>query len=56
VKLVKKPLSGTLKLKADGSFTYTPVSGFLGKVTFRYRIVNAFGVSGNAVVTIRVKR
>ena len=45
VKLVKSPLVGRLVLSSDGSFKYFPPTGFLGKVTFKYRIVNAFGVS-----------
>jgi hypothetical protein len=55
-KLAKKPVQGKLKLNADGSFIYTPAPGFVGKITFKYRIVSAFGVSAPTVVTIRVKR
>jgi hypothetical protein len=56
VKLVKRPAQGKLTLKADGSFTYVPARGFLGKVTFKYRIANAFAVSTAALVTIKVKK
>jgi hypothetical protein len=34
--LVTGPGSGTFTLSADGSFTYTPVRGFTGTVTFTY--------------------
>jgi hypothetical protein len=54
--LVKKPAKGKLTLKADGSFTYVPASGFVGKVTFKYRVANAFGVSAPVVVTIKVRK
>ena len=56
VKLVKRPARGKLTLKADGSFTYVPARGFLGKVTFKYRIASAFAVSATALVTIKVKK
>jgi len=55
VKLVKRPLVGRLVLSSDGSFKYFPPLGFLGKVTFKYRIVNKFGISLPAFVTIKVK-
>lgn len=52
--LVASPANGSLVLNADGSFTYTPVAGFVGQDTFTYRAV-AGGVSSNiATVTIRV--
>ena len=55
VKLVTFPAVGLLFKNADGSFKYIPPVGFLGKVTFKYRIVNSFGVSVPVVVTIKVK-
>jgi hypothetical protein len=54
-KLVKKPKKGTLVLKANGSFTYTPAPNTVGVFTFSYRLSNAFGVSAPITVTIRVK-
>ena len=54
-KLVKKPKKGKLALKANGSFTYTPATNAVGKVTFTYRLTSAFGVSVPVTVTIRVK-
>ncbi len=44
---------GTATLNADGSFTYTPASGFSGDDTFVYVLRNAGGES-SATVTITV--
>lgn len=35
--LVTQPSGGTVVLNADGTFTYTPASGFSGNITFSYR-------------------
>ncbi|MDP3913016.1 MAG: Ig-like domain-containing protein, partial [Bacteroidota bacterium] len=32
------PASGTLTLNPNGTFTYTPVSGFIGQVSFDYQV------------------
>jgi hypothetical protein len=45
---------GTVRVSADGSFTYTPASGFNGTDSFRYTLVNAGGTSV-ATVTITVQ-
>ena len=42
---------GTVVLNADGSFTYTPVFGFVGPETFNYTLTNADG-SSTATVTM----
>lgn len=42
---------GALALNADGSFTYTPVFGFVGSETFNYTLANADG-SSTATVTL----
>ena len=55
VKLIKRPAKGKLTLRTDGSFTYKPPTGFVGKVTFKYHVFNAFAVSVPVVVTIKVK-
>lgn len=53
--LVTGPASGALTLNTDGSFTYTPVSGFFGQVAFTYKANN--GADSNvATVTITVNR
>jgi hypothetical protein len=42
---------GAIVLNADGSFSYTPVQGFVGAETFTYTLVNGFGES-TATVTM----
>jgi hypothetical protein len=42
---------GAINLNADGSFTYTPVIGFVGAETFTYTLNNAIGNS-TATVTL----
>jgi hypothetical protein len=42
---------GALNLAADGSFTYTPVEGFVGAETFTYTLTNADG-SSTATLTL----
>jgi lysophospholipase L1-like esterase len=44
------PANGTLALNANGSFTYTPTSGYLGADSFTYRAND--GVSDSNVVTV----
>src|SRR4029453_3317769 len=38
------PQHGTLTLNPDGSFTYTPASGYVGRDQFTYRITDAVEV------------
>ncbi|MCC6614743.1 MAG: tandem-95 repeat protein [Anaerolineae bacterium] len=46
---------GLLVLNGDGSFTYTPLAGFSGDVTFTYRARRSDGITtGVATVTITV--
>lgn len=45
--------TGSLQVNADGSFSFTPPTGFTGDYTFNYRITNAAGTS-DALVTISV--
>lgn len=42
---------GTIDLNADGSFSYTPLTGFVGAETFTYTLENAAGTS-TATVTM----
>ena len=48
------PLSGTLTLNADGSFTYTPNANFNGSDSFTYTMSDGHGGSETAAVTITV--
>jgi VCBS repeat-containing protein len=48
------PANGSVALNADGSFTYTPDTGFFGTDTFTYQIVDGQGGTDTAVVTLTV--
>ncbi len=48
------PSNGTLKLNADGSFSYTPNAGFIGTDSFTYSAKNGTAFSPPATVTITV--
>ena len=52
--LVTEPADGTLTLNADGSFTYTPATGFSGTDTFTYQASDGLTTSGAATVTLTV--
>ncbi|MBE7436701.1 MAG: DUF4082 domain-containing protein [Anaerolineales bacterium] len=45
---------GTLDLNADGSFTYTPYSGYSGDDTFTYKANDGYEDSNTATVSISV--
>lgn len=47
VVLVTEPLSGTLQLNPDGSYTYRPFAGFSGGDTFTYLIRDQAGRESN---------
>jgi VCBS repeat-containing protein len=49
---VAGPSHGSLALNADGSFTYTPASGYFGSDTFSYRATD--GVTDSAVATVTI--
>jgi hypothetical protein len=52
------PTHGTVALNTDGSFTYTPDSGFVGEDTFTYEITDGQGGTGEpigATVTVCVE-
>ena len=51
---VAGPSNGTLTLGADGSYLYTPGSGFVGTDTFTYRVSDPGGATATATVTIIV--
>jgi gliding motility-associated-like protein/uncharacterized repeat protein (TIGR01451 family) len=46
---------GTVALATDGTFVYTPVTGFVGIDTFVYMLCNGQNQCGSATVTITVK-
>ena len=52
--LVTAPAHGDLLLVADGSFTYTPESGFVGEDTFTYLADDGSATSEAATVTLTV--
>jgi uncharacterized repeat protein (TIGR01451 family) len=54
VTLATGPVTGTLNLHADGSFTYAPAHGFTGVVTFKYRANDGLADSNTVMVTITV--
>jgi serine/threonine protein kinase len=49
------PIHGTLDLREDGSFTYTPESGFSGDDGFTYKANNGLQNSNVGTVSITVK-
>jgi large repetitive protein len=52
--LVTGPAHGTLILNSNGSFTYTPTTGYTGSDGFTYRASDGTLTSGNAAVTITI--
>jgi VCBS repeat-containing protein len=51
----RTPVHGTLTISSDGSFTYTPATGFTGNDTFTYACRDTYGnVSNTVTVTIVV--
>ncbi|TAF01390.1 MAG: DUF4347 domain-containing protein [Oscillatoriales cyanobacterium] len=52
--LVTGPTKGAIALKSDGSFNYTPNTGFVGSDTFTYKANDGKVDSGTATVTINV--
>jgi hypothetical protein len=52
--LVRPPAHGDVTLNANGSFSYTPDSGFSGTDTFTYSFDDAMNVSAPATVSITV--
>ena len=52
--LVSEPIYGTLTLNIDGSFTYTPTSGFDGTDSFTYKTNDGILDSNTATVTITI--
>ena len=51
---VSGPSNGTLTLRTDGTFTYTPNLNFEGSDSFTYEVTDEDGASAQAVVSISV--
>jgi hypothetical protein len=52
--VLSPPLHGTLELKSDGSFSYTPSAGWSGTDQFVYACSGGAGASDTATAVIRV--
>ncbi len=52
--LLNSPLHGTAVVNANGSFSYTPATGYSGSDSFTYRAVDPSGLSSTATVSITV--
>lgn len=52
--VVTGPSHGELQLKADGSFTYTPTTGYSGHDNFTYQATSAEGQVGQGEVTLYI--
>jgi len=52
--VVGNPSHGTLSLNSDGSFTYTPTTGYSGADSFTYQDTDGFFTSNVATATITV--
>ena len=50
----RQPQHGTVELRKDGSYVYTPTAGFSGTDTFTYTAVDAEGSTATGLVTITV--
>ena len=48
------PTHGSVTVNTDGTFTYTPTTGYVGSDSFTYRVTDAQGASTTATVTISV--
>jgi hypothetical protein len=46
------PSHGTITLNSDGSFSYLPMTNFSGTDSFRYTVIDSFGRTSTATVTI----
>jgi len=52
---VTAPQNGTLTLNSDGTFTYTPNTGYVGTDFFEYSVTDTYGVSAVAKVYLSVE-
>jgi len=57
ISVVSQPRRGVVKMMPDGSFTYTPKSGFIGRDSFVCRVSDEYGAESDPVtVSVRVER
>jgi CBS domain-containing protein len=49
-------VNGVAVVNANGTFTFTPTTGFTGTASFQYRATDVNGCSGTATVTINVRQ
>ena len=47
--------NGTAVINPDGSYEYTPAPGFSGEDTFDYTVIDTFGKTDSATVSIEVR-
>jgi VCBS repeat-containing protein len=48
------PASGTVVLNTNGTFTYTPVTGFTGTVQFTYKVCDVDNDCATAIATVKI--
>ena len=53
--LITAPVNGTLGLRANGQFVYTPASGYVGPDSFTYRVTDGPNWSAPALVSVTVE-
>ena len=46
---------GTVVINPDGTYEYTPAAGFTGEDTFDYTVIDSFGKTDTATVSIEVR-
>ncbi|MBS1549428.1 MAG: cadherin-like domain-containing protein [Bacteroidetes bacterium] len=46
--------AGTMLLNADGTYTYTPTTGFVGEIPVNYTLTNNLGSTDSTTLTIKV--
>ena len=51
---ITPPSNGSVTLLANGNFTYTPNTNFVGVDTFEYRVTDQSGLTATATVTITI--
>ncbi|MFC4777355.1 Ig-like domain-containing protein [Paenibacillus sp. GCM10023252] len=52
--LSSTPGNGTLVFNSDGTFTYTPATGFVGNDSFTFQVTDPFGLNDSGTVIITV--